>query len=71
MKDVFAKYHGCAKVFFIDDWLSMLHEAKKTDPSVFTIWIKRGEYAQAQEEQSDFQPDAIVENIRDVIPLVK
>ena len=71
MKEVFDRYHNKAKVYFIDDWLEMLRVAKKTDPSVFTIWMKRGEYAHTQEEKINFTPDAVVENLREVVPLIK
>jgi phosphoglycolate phosphatase-like HAD superfamily hydrolase len=71
MQEILGKYKGKAKVYFIDDWLDMLRAAKKTDPSVFTIWMKRGEYANSQEAHSDFTPDAVVENLREVIPLIK
>jgi phosphoglycolate phosphatase-like HAD superfamily hydrolase len=70
MEEILGKYKGKAKVYFIDDWLEMLRVAKKTDPSVFTIWMKRGEYANSQEE-TDFTPDAVVENLTDIIPLIK
>lgn len=71
LEDILSRYKSNAKVFFVDDWLSILHEAKKSDPSIFTIWMKRGEYAHSQTIHSDFTPDAIVENLRDVIPLIK
>jgi FMN phosphatase YigB (HAD superfamily) len=70
MNEVIGKYKG-SKIFFIDDWVDMLRMAKKTDSSVFTIWIKRGEYADQQKEYSDFSPDAVIKNIREVIPLLK
>jgi FMN phosphatase YigB (HAD superfamily) len=71
MNDVFHKYKNKAKVYFIDDWLEMLRVAKKTDPSVFTIWMKRGEYAQSQTAHSDFTLDAVVKNLKEVLPLIK
>jgi hypothetical protein len=49
----------------------MLRMAKKTDSSIFTIWMKRGEYAETQKMHEDFTPDATVNNLRDVIPLIK
>ncbi len=70
MQEVFEKYKNKRKVFFIDDWLDILHAAKKTDPSVFTIWIKRGQYAHTQEERIDFTPDAIVKNLKDILPFI-
>jgi FMN phosphatase YigB (HAD superfamily) len=70
MKEVFEKYKN-AKVYFIDDWIDMLRTAKSIDSSVFTIWIKRGEYVNEQKDYSDFKPDAIIENLHSVIPLIK
>jgi len=71
MHEILGKYKGQAHVYFIDDWLDMLRAAKKADPNVFTIWMKRGEYANSQEEHSDFTPDAVVENMQEVVPLIK
>lgn len=71
MKTILQKYKGKGKLYFIDDLLEVLKVAKKSDPSVVTIWIKRGEYATTQEEHSDFTPDAVVIDIREVIPLIR
>jgi len=71
MKDILEKYKSNAKVFFVDDWLDMLRAAKKIDPTVFTIWMKRGEHANSQKAHSDFTPDATVTNLHDVIPFIK
>lgn len=70
MHDVLKKYSG-AKIFFIDDWVDILRTAKKINPSVFTVWIKRGEYVKEQKEFSDFSPDAVIENLRELTPLIK
>ena len=70
IEDTLQRYKGNTKVFFVDDWVDMLRLAKKFDPSIFTIWIKRGQYANMQKSYADFTPDAIVENLRDVVPLV-
>ena len=71
MQEILGKYKGKAKVFFIDDWVDMLRAAKKVDPSVFTIWIRRGEYADAQKEYSDFTPDAVIENLTEIVSIIK
>lgn len=71
MKDILLRYKNKAKIFFIDDWLDMLHVAKVAVPSVYTIWMKRGEYANSQEMHANFIPDAVVENLGDIIPLIK
>ena len=70
MEEVLQKYKNKAKVYYIDDWLEMLQKAKQVDPSVFTIWMKRGEYASVQQAKDDFSPDAVVETVRDIIPLI-
>lgn len=59
------------ELFLVDDRLGVLYEAKKHMPGVFTIWVKRGRYAQNQKEIKKFSPDATVENLRDVFSLVK
>lgn len=70
IKEVFKKYHNVKKVFFVDDWLDILHAAKQIDPSVFTIWIKRGEYADVQNKLSNFTADATIKNLKEVIPFI-
>ena len=47
-----------------------LHNAKTNNPSVFTIWIKRGPFAQDETLLSNFSPDAIVANLKEVIPII-
>ncbi len=47
----------------IDDKLTLLLLAKKYIPHVFTIWIKRGEYAKNQKPLPGFTPDAILESL--------
>ena len=59
------------KVYFVDDILPMLQIAKKINPSVFTIWIKRGRYAMSQKEIPGFTPDAAITSLKEVIGLVQ
>lgn len=68
--EVLRLYSDKANVFFIDDRLEGLHEAKKSNPSVFTIWMKRGRYVATQEEHADFTPDAVIKNLAEAIPLI-
>lgn len=58
------------QVFFVDDKLTILHKAKQYDPAVFTIWIKRGKYAEKQEPIKNFTPDAIIKDLREIIPVI-
>lgn len=69
LKKILAKYKN-NKLFLIDDKLTILYEAKTEFPYVFTIWVKRGEYAQKQKPIKDFVPDAIIGNLREVIPII-
>ncbi|HWY79499.1 MAG TPA: HAD family hydrolase [Candidatus Sulfotelmatobacter sp.] len=69
MEQVLSKYRG-AKVYFIEDRLENLEAAKTADPSVFTVWMKRGRYAKVQSSHSKFIPDAVVTNMHEVILLI-
>lgn len=64
--------HKCKNmyVYVADDKLPLLSLMKKQFPRVFTIWIKRGVYAQNQEPIHGFTPDAVMENLSGIIPLI-
>lgn len=64
------KYKG-SKIFLIDDILYVLNSAKTNAKNIFTIWLKRGRYAETQKEISGFTPDAQVENLLEVGRIVK
>ncbi|MGI8420599.1 MAG: hypothetical protein ACR2LN_08250 [Candidatus Levyibacteriota bacterium] len=70
MEFVMKKYLGMGKMFFVDDRLPMLQLAKEHHPEVITIWIKRGRFAEEQ-EPIDFEADATVYNLREIIPIIK
>ena len=70
MVDVF-KNIQTYKIYFVDDILHMLETAKKINPQITTIWMKRGRYAQNQREIPGFTPDAEVENLSEVVKIVK
>ena len=59
------------QVFFVDDKLNILYDAKKSFPDVFTIWVKRGFYAENQKNIPGFKPDATVTNLEDVVEIIK
>ena len=40
-------------------------------PSVFTIWVKRGFYAENQKNIPGFKPDAEIKNLSEVVKIVK
>lgn len=66
---VIKKYsHG--QIFFVDDKLSILFDAKKMLPEIFTIWVKRGIYAENQKPIPGFKPDTEVENLKEIVSIV-
>jgi len=63
------KYKG-KRIFLIDDALDVLYKAHELDPSIFTIWVKRGKFAKKQEPIFGFTPNATVLNLRTVTRLI-
>jgi len=59
------------KIFLVDDRLETLHSAKKHLEQVFTIWIKRGWFAENQKPIPDFKSDAEVDNLSEVVKIVQ
>ncbi len=70
LQGVLEKYKN-RKTFFVDDKLSILFEAKNMYPEVFVVWVKRGFYAENQKEIPGFKPDAQVENLSEVVRIVR
>lgn len=69
MSKIFKSYKGY-KIFFIDDMLPMLHQAKKIKSDIVTIWLKRGRYAQKQKPIFGFEPDAEVTDLRKIVKII-
>lgn len=63
--------HKGFKIFLVDDKLDVLYSAKKYMKQVFVIWVKRGWYAENQKTIPDFTPDAEVENLSEVVRIVR
>lgn len=70
LEETLTKYKG-TNFFLVDDKLSILHKAKNIFPSVYAIWVKRGKYAKNQKDIEGFIPDAIIENLKEIISLIK
>ena len=70
MVDIF-KNMEAYRIYFVDDMLSMLEAAKKINPSIVAIWMKRGRYAENQKEIPEFKPDAQVDNLSEVVEIIK
>jgi FMN phosphatase YigB (HAD superfamily) len=59
LKDVLEKYKNF-KIFLVDDKLTTLYNAKINTPSIFTVWVKRGPFAENQKPLENFSPDATI-----------
>lgn len=69
LEGILRKYDD-VMVFLVDDKLTILHQAKTIRPSLFTIWVKRGIYAKSQKPIKNFTPNAIIKNLKELIPIV-
>lgn len=69
LADVLNKYRG-EKLFLVDDKLQVLRLAKEQMPAVFTIWIKRGPFAESEQNSEGFVPDATINTLREVVEIV-
>ncbi|OGH39313.1 MAG: hypothetical protein A3B44_02420 [Candidatus Levybacteria bacterium RIFCSPLOWO2_01_FULL_38_21] len=66
---VIRKY-SYGKLFLVDDKLSILFDAKRMLPKVFTIWMKRGMYAENQKEIKGFKPDFEVKSLKEIVSII-
>lgn len=69
LKKVLSKYKG-SMLFLVDDKLTILHKAFKLLPSLKTIWVKRGRYAQEQKPIKGFSPTFTISNLEELIPII-
>lgn len=65
--DLYKKY----RVYLVDDALDVLYEAKKLNKQIFTIWVKRGFYADKQENIKNWEPDAIISDLSKLLGIIK
>lgn len=70
LQNVLVRYNK-TKIFLVDDKLKILKKAKEKFASLITIWIKRGYYAKNQKEIKGFTPDYIVEDLSEIIGIIK
>lgn len=57
-------------LYFVDDALDVLCDAKKMSSKTNVIWVKRGKYAQKQLDIEGFTPDAIIRDLRELLPII-
>lgn len=70
LKNTIQKYKN-VKLFYVDDVLQFLKKAKEINKDIVTIWIKRGRHAEETKKISNFKPDATVDNLTEVVDIVK
>lgn len=70
LKGIIEKYED-RETFFVDDKLAILFDAKESFPDVFTIWVKRGPFAQNQKEILGFKPDVQVDNLSEAVKIIR
>ncbi|MCL5435245.1 MAG: hypothetical protein M1405_02545 [Patescibacteria group bacterium] len=70
LKDVLSKYVNF-KIFLVDDKLPVLYESKLSMPSIVTIWIKRGPFAENQQPIKNFSPDITVNSLVNLSTVVE
>ena len=68
--DFLERYAKSGTIYFIDDRLPNLHMAKESEPSIVTIWMRRGRYAKTQEKITDFTPDYVIQNLQEALPVI-
>src|SRR5258708_24749899 len=59
------------QLFLVDDVLDILHNAKKANPDVTTVWSKRGRLAERVKEIPGFTPDYTITNLEEVVKILK
>lgn len=64
------KYHG-RKIYLIDDYIPVIEKAKKTDPEITTIWIKRGRLSERVAPSKNYPPDYTIMTLRELLKIVR
>lgn len=67
--NILTKYKNYS-LFLVDDKLTILQSAKRILPSIYTIWVKRGLYADNQKSLKDFVPDIQVKDLKDLVKIM-
>lgn len=70
LSTIFPLYKG-RDVYVVDDKASILFEIQKRYEGVKTIWVRRGPYAQNATLLPEFHPHATVDNLREILPIIR
>lgn len=57
-------------IVLVDDIITILQKAKLLRNDIFTIWVKRGKFAEKAEIPEGFKPDAIVTDLAEIVAVV-
>lgn len=71
IEKILNKYENEGEIFLIDDKLTILFQAFKYHPEIYTVWVKRGIYATNQKPIPGYKPFLEVENLREIIPFIQ
>lgn len=63
--------HKKDKVFLVEDKPLVVHTIRQIMPNVYTIWVKRGKYAEGQIDIENFKPDATITSLDQIIPIIE
>lgn len=58
------------EIFLVDDKLEVLKLGKDLNENVYAIWLKRGPFADVQEDIVGFTPDATIFNLSEAVAFV-
>ncbi len=64
-------YKDSGKLFVVEDRLEVLEKVKAHGENVFTIFMKRGRFAQNPRVVVTYQPDATVTDLHQIISLIQ
>lgn len=66
VRDIFATFKD-KDIFMVDDRLNTLWEIKKNNPSVKTVWIKRGRHTNIA---CEYKPDYSIDSLSQLLELI-
>lgn len=69
MRKVLAQYKH-SQLFIVDDKLPFLSIVQQYAPHAYTIWVKRGIYAENQKPIKGFRPNATVKSLKSIVEIV-
>ena len=64
------KHYANWKIYLVDDKLEILQSAKQFNPLIFTIWVKRGPFAEDKTFLKKFSPDISVISLENIVAIV-